>query len=148
MAFKKLLSGVACAAALTLAAGNAQAAGELFLYNWSNYFPPDLLAKFEKDTGIKVTLDVYDSNETMLAKLQAGAAGYDVVVPSDYMVNIMVEEQLLMELDRDAIPNAENVADRARALGSPHERHDARPGPPGRAAGERAAPRARSALIR
>src|SRR3546814_16933805 len=83
MSMKKLLQTVACAATLSLLASGAQAQGELFLYNWSNYFPPDLLTKFEKDTGIKVTLDVYDSNETMLAKLQAGAAGYEVVVPSD-----------------------------------------------------------------
>ena len=50
----------------------AQDAGELYLYNWANYFPPELIETFEQDTGINVTLDVYDSNETMLAKLQAG----------------------------------------------------------------------------
>ncbi len=109
MAFKKLLGSVACAAALTLAAGSAQAEGELFLYNWSNYFPPDLLKKFEADTGIKVTLDVYDSNETMLAKLQAGAAGYDVVVPSDYMVKIMIDEGLAEKINAGEMPNFKNV---------------------------------------
>ena len=82
-----LLAAVAAVGALT-AASAAQAAGELYFYNWSNYYPPELLKKFEAETGIKVTLDVYDSNETLLAKLQAGAAGYDVVVPSDYMVDI------------------------------------------------------------
>lgn len=110
MAMKTLLSSAACAAALTLAAApGAQAAGELFLYNWSNYFPPDLLTKFEKDTGIKVTLDVYDSNETMLAKLQAGASGYDVVVPSDYMVKIMIEEGLAEKIDAGQMENFKNV---------------------------------------
>ena len=109
MAIKKLLSTVACAAALTLTAGSAQAAGELFLYNWSNYFPPDLLEKFEKDTGIKVTLDVYDSNETMLAKLQAGAAGYDVVVPTEYMVKIMIDDGLAEKIDANQMPNFKNV---------------------------------------
>jgi len=109
MAMKKLLSSVACAAALSLMATNAQAAGELFLYNWSNYFPPDLLKKFEADTGIKVTLDVYDSNETMLAKLQAGASGYDVVVPSDYMVKIMIEEGLAEKIDVGSMENFKNV---------------------------------------
>jgi spermidine/putrescine transport system substrate-binding protein len=110
MAMKKLLSTVACAAVLSLAAApGAQAAGELFLYNWSNYFPPDLLTKFEQDTGIKVTLDVYDSNETMLAKLQAGAAGYDVVVPSDYMVKIMIEEGLAEKIDAGQMENFKNV---------------------------------------
>src|SRR3546814_658579 len=68
-----------------------------------------LLTKFEKDTGIKVTLDVYDSNETMLAKLQAGAAGYDVVVPSDYMVKIMIEEGLAEKIDARQMENFKNV---------------------------------------
>ena len=54
---------------------------ELFFYNWTDYYPVDLLAKFEKETGIKVTMDGYDSNETLLAKLQAGGAAYDVIVP-------------------------------------------------------------------
>src|SRR3546814_7021236 len=109
MSMKKLLQTVACAATLSLLASGAQAQGELFLYNWSNYFPPDLLTKFEKDTGIKVTLDVYDSNETMLAKLQAGAAGYDVVVPSDYMVKIMIEEGLAEKIDARQMENFKNV---------------------------------------
>lgn len=110
MALKKLLGMAACAAALSLAAApGAQAAGELFLYNWSNYFPPELLTKFEQETGIKVTLDVYDSNETMLAKLQAGAAGYDVVVPSDYMVKIMIEEGLAEKIDAGKMENFKNV---------------------------------------
>ena len=109
MVMKKLLRTAACVAALSMMATNAQAAGELFLYNWSNYFPPDLLKKFEADTGIKVTLDVYDSNETMLAKLQAGAAGYDVVVPSDYMVKIMIDEGLAEKIDAEKMPNFKNV---------------------------------------
>lgn len=109
MVMKKLLRTAACVAALSMMATNAQAAGELFLYNWSNYFPPDLLKKFEADTGIKVTLDVYDSNETMLAKLQAGASGYDVVVPSDYMVKIMIDEGLAEKIDAEKMPNFKNV---------------------------------------
>ena len=61
--------------------GAAQAAGTLNFANWSDYYPPELLQKFEKDTGIKATLDAYDSNETLLAKLKAGGGNYDVVVP-------------------------------------------------------------------
>jgi len=109
MSMKKLLRTAACAAALSLLASGAQAQGEVFLYNWSNYFPPDLLKKFETETGIKVTLDVYDTNETMLAKLQAGASGYDVVVPSDYMVNIMIEEGLAEKIDAGSMENFQNV---------------------------------------
>lgn len=104
---KHLLSALTLAG--LCAAGPAAAEGELFLYNWSNYFPPELLKKFETETGIKVTLDVYDSNETMLAKLQAGAAGYDVVVPSSYMVKIMVDEGLAQKIDAAAMPNFKNV---------------------------------------
>lgn len=77
----------------------AQADGDLFLYNWSNYIPPDLIERFESETGVDVTLDVYDSNETMLAKLQAGASGYDVIVPSGYMMKTLIEEGLVEKID-------------------------------------------------
>ena len=87
----------------------AHAEGELYLYNWSNYFPPELLKKFEQESGIKVTLDVYDSNETLLAKLQAGAAGYDVIVPSDYMVGIMIDEGMLEKIDTAQMENFAGV---------------------------------------
>lgn len=97
------------AAGLLLGLGSNARAEELFLYNWSDYFPPELLVKFEEDTGIAVTLDVYDSNETMLARLQAGAAGYDVVVPSDYMVRIMIEEGLAERIDAGQMDNFANV---------------------------------------
>ena len=103
------LAATALAAGLSLGAGAAQAEGELFLYNWSNYIPPELLQKFEQETGIKVTLDVYDSNETMLAKLQAGAAGYDIVVPSDYMVRVMIDEGLALPIDASQMANFKNV---------------------------------------
>src|SRR5690606_24067481 len=110
MALKKLLSTVACAAALSLAAApGARAEGELFLYNWSNYFPPDLLTKFEQDTGIKVNLDVFDSNETMLAKLQDVEAGFDVLLRSDYKVKIMIEEGLDEKIDAGQMENFQNV---------------------------------------
>lgn len=103
----RLLTGTALAA---LAAGPAAAqSGELFLYNWSNYFPPDLLDKFEEDTGIAVTLDIYESNESMLAKLQAGAAGYDVIVPSDWMVDIMIKEGMALEINASEMENFANV---------------------------------------
>jgi spermidine/putrescine transport system substrate-binding protein len=111
----KLARALLASAAILFSAGGASAQqGELYLYNWTNYFPPDLLKKFEEDTGISVTLDVYDSNETLLAKLQAGAAGYDVVVPSDYMVAIMIEEGLLEEIGAGQMANFKNV-------GAPHD---------------------------
>ncbi|MFO1070970.1 MAG: extracellular solute-binding protein [Geminicoccaceae bacterium] len=100
---------VASVLALAAAAPAAHAEGELFLYNWTNYFPPDLQKKFEADTGIKVTLDTYDSNETLLAKLQAGGTGYDVIVPSDYMVATMIEAGLLQPIAAKSMANAKNI---------------------------------------
>jgi len=88
-----------------------QTDGDLVLYNWSDYMDPDIITRFQAECGVTVTEDFYPSNEELLAKVQSGGSGYDVIVPSDYMVSIMIEEQLLMQLDRDAIPNADNVAD-------------------------------------
>lgn len=105
---KKSLQSLTMTAILTLA-GAVHADNAINLYNWSDYIPPDLLKKFEKDTGIKVNLDVFDSNESLLAKLKAGAAGYDVVVPSDYMVKIMINEKLLVKFDATAMSNFKNV---------------------------------------
>lgn len=105
---RKTLKHLAVAASLACAF-SVQAAGSINLYNWSDYIPPDLLKKFEKDTGIKVNLDVYDSNESLLAKLKAGATGYDVVVPSDYMVKIMIDEKMLMKFDATKLSNFKNV---------------------------------------
>ncbi len=90
--------------------GTAQAAGTLNFANWSDYYPPELLKKFEADTGIKATLDAYDSNETLLAKLKAGGGNYDVIVPSDSFIQIMVQEDLLQKFDKSQLPNLKNLA--------------------------------------
>ena len=84
-------------------------ASELHLYNWSEYIDPQILEDFEAEFGVKVIEDTFASNEELLAKLQAGATGYDVIVPSDYMVEIMIAEGLLAELDKDNIPNISNL---------------------------------------
>jgi spermidine/putrescine transport system substrate-binding protein len=83
--------------------------GELNLYNWTDYISPDLIDRFESETGITVNLDNYDSNETLLSKLQAGGANYDVIVPSDYMVAQMIELGLLQEVDPAAFPNGQYI---------------------------------------
>ena len=83
--------------------------GELNLYNWTDYISPELLDRFESETGITVNLDNFDSNETMLAKLQAGGANYDVIVPSDYMVAQMIELGLLQEVDPASFPNGQYI---------------------------------------
>jgi spermidine/putrescine-binding protein len=85
--------------------------GDLLFYNWSEYMDPELLAAFGDEYGISATEDTYTSNEALLAQIRAGGADYDVIIPSDYMVEIMIEEGLLLPLDHDAIPNMGNVAD-------------------------------------
>jgi spermidine/putrescine-binding protein len=82
---------------------------ELNLYAWTDYVPQKLLDDFSAKFGIKVNYDTYSSNEEMLAKLQAGASGYDLVVPSDYTVAIMVKQGMLEPLDRSQIPNFTNL---------------------------------------
>jgi spermidine/putrescine transport system substrate-binding protein len=91
------------------AAPAAGSAGSLNVANWTDYTSPDLIKKFEAESGVKVTLDTYDSNETLLAKIQAGGGGYDVIVPSDYMVAQMVTLGLLEKVDAAAMPNGKNI---------------------------------------
>ena len=104
---KRLLSATAM---LLASAMMAQAEGELQLFNWGDYTSPELLAKFEKETGIKVTVTDYDSNDTALAKIEAGGAGFDLVVPSANYVPIYVEKGLVQELDLSKLPNHKNIA--------------------------------------
>ncbi len=80
-------------------------AAELHVYNWTDYIDPALLTAFEKEYGVKVIVDNYDQNEDMIAKVQAGGSGYDIVVPSDYAVEIMWRAGLLQELDKSMLPN-------------------------------------------
>lgn len=89
--------------------GEQELAEELHIYNWSEYIDPEIYEEFEKEFGVKVIEDTFSSNEDLLAKLQAGATGYDLIVPSDYMVAIMIELDLLAELNYDNIPNFENI---------------------------------------
>lgn len=98
----------AAASALALVATGAWAQ-ELQIYNWGNYTNPKLIKKFEKETGIKVTITDYDSNDTALAKVKAGGSGFDIVVPSASYVPIWISEGLLMETRPDQMPNFKNV---------------------------------------
>ncbi|MFQ5612288.1 MAG: PotD/PotF family extracellular solute-binding protein, partial [Anaerolineae bacterium] len=84
---------------------------QLYVFNWADYIDEELLTMYEEETGVKIIYDTYDSNEDLLAKLQAGAAGYDVIFPSDYMISQMIDLNLLAELDMSNIPNFQHVAD-------------------------------------
>lgn len=81
----------------------------LNIYNWAEYIAPSVIERFEKENNLKIVYDTYDSNETLLAKLQAGATGYDVVFPSDYMVTILVKNNLLQPLDKSKLGNMVNI---------------------------------------
>ncbi|MFS0645462.1 extracellular solute-binding protein [Siminovitchia sp. 179-K 8D1 HS] len=81
------------------------------LFNWSEYMPDSVIAKFEKEYGVKVNYSVYSSNDEMLAKINAGASGYDIAVGTDYMVEIMRDEGLLEPINLDNITNLSNIDD-------------------------------------
>ena len=103
-------SGAGCAKKRDPAAEAAAASEKrLNLYIWSAYMPQDVLDDFAKQTGVAVRYDLYDSNESVLAKLQSGVADYDVVVPSDYMVRILIHLGLLKPLEKSRLRNLGNL---------------------------------------
>jgi spermidine/putrescine transport system substrate-binding protein len=83
---------------------------ELVIYNWAAYLNPQNVKAFEREYGVTVHAeDFYESNEELLARLQGGAGGYDLIAPTGYMVDIMKNEGLLLELDHSRIPNMANI---------------------------------------
>jgi spermidine/putrescine transport system substrate-binding protein len=103
-------SGSDGAAAASGRCGDAsQLSDSVSFYNWGDYIDPDVLTMFEEECGVSVIYDTFSSNEDLLAKLQGGASGYDVIVPSDYMIEIMIQLGLLKELDHANIPNLAHI---------------------------------------
>jgi spermidine/putrescine transport system permease protein len=96
--------------------------GELNVFIWSNYLPDNVIKEFEATYHSHINVELYDSNEALLAKLQSGGASYDIIVPSDYMVKVLTEQGLLMELDRDRIANIANLD--PKLLGLPFDPHN------------------------
>ncbi|MDX1412276.1 MAG: spermidine/putrescine ABC transporter substrate-binding protein [Nitrospirales bacterium] len=88
----------------------------LYYFTWSDYADPALLTEFEKRTGTRVVVDTFSSNEELLAKVQSGASGYDVVVPSDFMAGVMAKLGLLAELDLQRIPNVKFLEEHLQGL--------------------------------
>lgn len=102
------LSAVLLAAAFAMGTVNAQE--KLSIYHWFEYIPQELLNKFTDETGIEVTMDTFDSNEAMLASLKAGSLGsYDVAVPSDYMVKILLDSGMLQPFESSELSNFGNI---------------------------------------
>lgn len=86
--------------------------GELNVFVWTEYVPDSVFEKFEEETGIKVNVSTYSSNEDMISKVKSESEGtYDVVLPSDYMIELMISQGMLEELDQEALTNLSNIGD-------------------------------------
>ncbi|MFR5601960.1 MAG: ABC transporter substrate-binding protein [Lachnospiraceae bacterium] len=113
---KKLVSTVflaASAAALMTGCGNsAESANELYVYNWGEYIDEEVIEMFEEETGITVVYDMFETNEEMYPIIEAGGVSYDVVCPSDYMIQKMIENDLLAEINFDNVPNVKEIDSR------------------------------------
>jgi spermidine/putrescine transport system substrate-binding protein len=82
---------------------------KLYIYNWSEYMPDEVIAQFQKETGIKVIYSTYDSNEAMYSKVNIATSAYDIIFPSTYYVNRMRKEGKLHKIDKSKIPNLKNI---------------------------------------
>ncbi|MDP4098270.1 ABC transporter substrate-binding protein [Paenibacillus sp. P96] len=81
----------------------------LTIYNWGDYIDPELLDRFQEETGITVIYQTFDSNEAMLTKIEQGGTSFDVAMPSEYAISKMKEENLLIPLDHSKLPNLKNI---------------------------------------
>lgn len=102
---------ISLSATLLLSAGcsKGEANKKLYVYNWSEYMPDEVIAEFEKETGIDVVYDVYSSNEEMYAKIKAGGGGYDIAFPSSDYAKIMIGEGMLQKVDRSKLDNMKHL---------------------------------------
>lgn len=108
---KKLIALLLCGTLCMISLGGCGSSksgenGEVYVYNWGEYIDPETITMFEEETGIKVIYDEFDTNEAMYPKVEAGSSAYDIICPSDYMVQKMIENDLLQELNFDHMPNA------------------------------------------
>lgn len=86
-----------------------QASEKLVIYNWGDYIDPELLTKFTAETGIQVQYETFDSNEAMYTKIKQGGTTYDLAMPSEYMISKMLEEDMLVKLDKSKIQGLEHI---------------------------------------
>lgn len=106
-----LLSG--CGTARDTTSGDAK---KLNIFSWADYLAPDTVPNFEKRFGIEVTYDTFASNETLLARMEAGRVDYDIIVPTNYVVSKMMKAGLLQRIDHARIPNYRYMFERFRSL--------------------------------
>lgn len=105
---------VALVFGLTGCGGDAKAT--IKVYNWGDYIDQSVLDSFRKEYGIKVIYDEFATNEEMYAKIKAGASDYDILIPSDYTIKRMIDEDMLYKLDMENIPNYKYIDDRFKNL--------------------------------
>jgi spermidine/putrescine-binding protein len=114
---KRLTSALAAAALLAvfgLGISLLSGCGEeydLYVYNWGEYMDEDVVSMFEEETGLKVSYDTFDTNEDMYPKVAKNAVSYDLICPSDYMIQRMIKDDLLAEINFDNIPNISNIGE-------------------------------------
>ena len=89
--------------------GHRASEEQVIVYNWGEYIDPEVITMFEEETGIHVIYEEFETNEIMYPKVQSGAIAYDVVCPSDYMIQKMLDNDLLAEINYDNIPNVKNI---------------------------------------
>ena len=111
---KELLAAASFAIVCTVCAATylhytSQSSNELYVYNWGEYIDESVIEEFEEETGIDVIYDLFETNEEMYPVVEAGGVNYDVVCPSDYMIQKMAENDMLAELDYSNIPNIKNI---------------------------------------
>lgn len=113
---KKIMTLLSLSLVLVLAACSGGNKEKLYVYNVGEYIDPAVLKMFEKEFDCKVVYDLYDSNETMYQKIKTGATNYDVAFPSDYMLEKMIKEGLVLPLDYSKIPNFKYISDTYKNL--------------------------------
>ena len=104
-------------AALLVGCGKAPEVAKLSVFCWSEYIPQSVIDQFSKETGIQVSVENYASNEEMLAKLMAGGGEYDIIQPSEYVVEALIAQKLLHPIDKTKIPNLSNIAPQFLKMG-------------------------------
>ena len=107
---KKLFLILIISAALIFSGCGGEKRETLNVFNWGEYIDEDLIRSFEAETGIKVNYETFSTNEDMYVKVKSGGSSYDVLIPSDYMIEKMSKEGLLQELDFSKIPNYSNIS--------------------------------------
>ncbi|MDR0362199.1 MAG: spermidine/putrescine ABC transporter substrate-binding protein [Planctomycetota bacterium] len=104
-----LLAALCCCSVIGSYSASAGEESVLHVYTWSDYFDPDVIADFEDEFACRVSIDYFDSNEAMYAKIKAGAGGYDLITPSSYMSAVMNKQGMLSPVDHSLIPNIDNM---------------------------------------